>query len=131
MRRWLGWLVSNVYVKLDGIMFDYFFLSPFMVTVGCVRAKAFVRPHILDDVTMHEVVKGGVFYFIGMFMHKVTYGVLWVALGLVWVCCNVQDPNYTCQCYEEVPMRGNWTVWIFWTRIFSRLSGSFKGGLLV
>ena len=31
-----------------------------------MRAKASVRPHIFDDVVIHEVVKGDVFEFIGL-----------------------------------------------------------------
>ena len=51
-------------MMLDGFMFDYFFFSPFVVTVGFVRTNASVRPRIFYDIIMHEVVKGGVFYFI-------------------------------------------------------------------
>ena len=47
-------------------MFDNFFFSPFSVTVGFVRAKEFVRPHIPDDVLTNEVVKGDVFEFVGL-----------------------------------------------------------------
>ena len=47
-------------------MFDNFFFSPFSVTVGFVRAKEFVRPHISDDVLTNEVVKGDVFEFVGL-----------------------------------------------------------------
>ena len=45
------------------LMFHNLFFSPFVV--GFVRAKASVRPHILDVVVMYDVVKGGVFEFIG------------------------------------------------------------------
>ena len=57
--------MSNGHVTLDGLMFDIFFCSLFLVTVGFVRTKVYVRPHIFDDVVMHEVVKGGIFKFIG------------------------------------------------------------------
>ena len=50
---------------LDGIMFDHFLFSPFSITVGFVRAKVSVRPHIFDGVVILEVVRGGVFEFIG------------------------------------------------------------------
>ena len=52
-------------MTLDRIMFDHVRSLPFAVTVGCVRYKASVCPHILDGVVMHVVVKGGVFTFIG------------------------------------------------------------------
>ena len=38
---------------------------PFVVMVVSVRSKASVRPRIFDDVVILEVVKGGVFSFIG------------------------------------------------------------------
>ena len=59
-------MVSNSNVALDGLMFYHFFFYPFVVTVEFVRANAYVRPHILDDVVMHVVVKGYVFEFIGL-----------------------------------------------------------------
>ena len=52
-------------MMVDGLMFDRMISLPFAVKVRCMRAKASVRPHILDDVVMHVVVKGGVFEFIG------------------------------------------------------------------
>ena len=48
-------------MTLDGLMFDHVRSFLFAITVGCVRAKASVCPHISDDVVMHVVVKGGVF----------------------------------------------------------------------
>ena len=48
---------------LDGIMFDNSLFWPFVY--GFVRSKASVRPNIFDVVLLHEVVKGGVFEFIG------------------------------------------------------------------
>ena len=50
---------------LDGLMFDHMSYLPFTFTVGCVRAKASLHPHISDDIVMHVVVKGKVFEFIG------------------------------------------------------------------
>ena len=52
-------------MTLDWIMFDHVIYFLFAVTVGCVRAKASVCPHISDDVVMNVVVKGDVFKFIG------------------------------------------------------------------
>ena len=45
-------------MMLDGIVFDCMRYLPFMVTVGCGRDKASVRPNISDDVVMHVLVKG-------------------------------------------------------------------------
>ena len=53
-------------MTLDGLIFDHLLFYPFLVTVGFVRAKASVRPHIIDGALMHKVVKGGVFEFIGL-----------------------------------------------------------------
>ena len=53
-------------MTLDGLMFDNLLFSPFAVMVGSLRDKAYGIPHIFDDVVMHEVVKGGVFNFIGL-----------------------------------------------------------------
>ena len=64
VRRWLGWLgwmVSNGHVMLDGIMFAHFFFSQFAVTILFVSAKAYVCPYILDYVAINVVVKEGVF----------------------------------------------------------------------
>ena len=44
-------------MMLDRLVFDCVRSLPFMVTVGCGRAKASVRPHISDDVAMHVLVK--------------------------------------------------------------------------
>ena len=35
-----------------------------MFTVGCVRAKVSVRPHVSDEVSVYVIFKGGVFEFI-------------------------------------------------------------------
>ena len=51
---------------LDGIMFEHVIFYPLAATFGCVRAKPSVRRRILDDILMHAVVKGDVFYFIGL-----------------------------------------------------------------
>ena len=53
-------------MKLDGLMFDSVRFYPFVVTVECVRANAYVFPRVPDDVTMNELVKGKVFEFIGV-----------------------------------------------------------------
>ena len=53
-------------MTLDGIMFDKFFFSPFVIRVAFVMAKASVHPNMIDNVIMHEVVKGDVFEFIGI-----------------------------------------------------------------
>ena len=42
-----------------------FLFSPFLVTVGFVRSTESVRPRISDDVVIHVLVKGDIFYFIG------------------------------------------------------------------
>ena len=63
MRCWLGWLVLNGHGTLDGIMFEIFFISPFVY--GFMMAFAYVRPWLFDVVIMSVVVKGGVFEFIG------------------------------------------------------------------
>ena len=52
-------------MKLDGIMFDGLLFSLFTIMVGFVMEKSSARPHIFDDVVMHEVFNGGVFKFIG------------------------------------------------------------------
>ena len=51
----------NGHVMFYSIMFDKYLFPLFAVMVVFVRAKASVRPHIFDNVTMHEVVKGDVF----------------------------------------------------------------------
>ena len=51
-------------MMLDGIMVDCVRSIPSMVTVGCVRSKASVRPYVSYEVIMHVIVKGSVFYFI-------------------------------------------------------------------
>ena len=48
-----------------GFVFDDFFFSPFLVTVGFVSEKASVFPRIFYDLVMIEVVKGDIFEFIG------------------------------------------------------------------
>ena len=50
-------------MKLYGLVFGNFFFSPLLD--GIVRAKGYVCPFIFDVVVMYEVVKGGVFEFIG------------------------------------------------------------------
>ena len=53
-------------MMLYRIMFGSVSYFLFAVTVVCVMAKASVCPHISDDVSMHVVVKGGIFEFIGL-----------------------------------------------------------------
>ena len=55
-------------MRLDGLMLDNFFFYPFGFIFA--RAKASIRPHILDLVVMYEVVKDGVFYFMGRIRTK-------------------------------------------------------------
>ena len=55
----------NGHITLDRLMFDNVRSFPSVVTAGCVRDKAYVCPHIYDDVAMHVVVKGDVFELIG------------------------------------------------------------------
>ena len=57
-------MVSNGHIVLDGLVFDCVRTIPFMVTVGCVRDKASVCPHVYDDIVMHVIVRGDVFEFI-------------------------------------------------------------------
>ena len=47
-------------------MFYHFLFYPFVVTVGFVRANAYVCSRILDDFVMHIVVKGDVLEFVGL-----------------------------------------------------------------
>ena len=55
-------------------------------------------------------------------------GVVWVVPILALVCCDLQDPHAINQCYEEVPIGINPTVWKCVGTIFCWVSGSFKGG---
>ena len=50
-------------MKLDGLVFEDFFLSPFVDNI--VRALASVSPHIFDVVIMSVVVEGDIFEVIG------------------------------------------------------------------
>ena len=61
VRRWMGWLLSNGDVKLDGIMFYLLFFSPISVTVEFMMSKASVLPRIMDGIIIHVVVKWDVF----------------------------------------------------------------------
>ena len=47
-------------------------------------------------------------------MHEELDGVVLVASRLVLFCCDVQDPHAICQCYPEVLMGGDPTVFNFW-----------------
>ena len=128
----MGWLVLNGHVTIDGIMFDNSFSSPFVLTVGFLRAKASVLPFIFDDVVMHEAFKGNIFEFIGhRRTSKWTFSCEYHP-RICLVCCNVKDLHTTYKYYEEVPMEGNAIVCKFsGTRLFSRASESFNGGLVV
>ena len=53
-------------MTLESLVFYNFFLSLFAVTVESVRSKVSFRPHIFDDVVMHEEFKGYVFEFVGL-----------------------------------------------------------------
>ena len=53
--------VADGYLMLDSLMFDHVCSFSFAVMVGCLGAKAHVRPGISDDAVMHVAVKGGVF----------------------------------------------------------------------
>ena len=48
-------------MTLDGIMIDRGRYIQFTFTVGCVRAKASVHPHVYDEVSMHITAKGYIF----------------------------------------------------------------------
>ena len=91
-----------------------FYISLFAVMVGCVRANAYVRQHISDDVVMHEVFKGEVLDFIGIGRTKNCILLCESRQDWFGFCCDVQDLHATCQCYEEGPMGENRTVSIFW-----------------
>ena len=57
-------------MELDGLIFDNSFFNPFVISVGFVSSEAFFLLQILDDVEMHEVVKLGLFEFIGHIITK-------------------------------------------------------------
>ena len=116
-------------VTLDGIMFDNSLFFPFPATVGFVRAKAYVRPCIFDDVIMHEVFKGGVFQFIGVGRTK--YGIV--------LCESPQDWFEVVVIYKTLMTHANFIKKVQWegieqceifggTRLFSPQSGVFQGG---
>ena len=66
VKHLLGWLLLNSHEALYGLMFDYLLFSHFLVTFGFSRANSPVLPRIFDDIIMHEVFKGDVFYFVGI-----------------------------------------------------------------
>ena len=77
---------------------------------GCVRDKAYVRPHVSYEVVMCVLFKGGVLEFIGSLGTN-----SWVVLreslqNWFKVVANVLYPNATYQWYEECTMGGNQTV---------------------
>ena len=99
---------------------------------GCVGAKVSVRPHILDYIVMHEVVKGGVFEFIGLGRKK-----NWIVL-----CELRQDWFDFVAMYKTLMTDENAMKKVRWegiklceifggARIFSRESGSFKGAWVI
>ena len=49
---------------LDRFMFDHLLLSPSLVMVRFVRAKAYVCPYVFDGVVMHKLVKRDIFLFV-------------------------------------------------------------------
>ena len=106
--------------------------SPFVVTVGYVRAKSSVRPHTSNDVVMHEVFKWNVFYFIGL-GHTKNYIVLY-ELRQYWF-------KFFAMYKTRVP-NSNVMKKLYWEKIklctifggkrpLSRTSGRFKGGRVV
>ena len=61
---WVDWSLMFMGRYMDSCLIISLF-STFLLTVGFSRAKASVFPCIFDYVLMNEVVKGGVFEFIG------------------------------------------------------------------
>ena len=53
-------------MTLDMIMFYHVIFPPFLVMVGCVRAKVSIFLHILNEVVMYLLNKGDVFECIGI-----------------------------------------------------------------
>ena len=98
--------MSNGRLTLDGLIFDHLIFTPFLVTVGCVRSKTYVRPCILDDAVMHEVVKGA--YLRSYNLHAQRTGLFCVSCANTGLSLyNVQFPRTTCQCSEKDMMGGN------------------------
>ena len=51
-------------MMLDRLMVGFVMSIPFVVTVGCVRSKAYVHPRVSDDVVIIVIFKGCIIYFI-------------------------------------------------------------------
>ena len=51
---------------LDRFVFECVNFPPFVVTAGCVMAKAYVCPRVSDDLIMYVLVKGGLIEFMGL-----------------------------------------------------------------
>ena len=51
-------------MALYGLVFDHVRSFQLTVTTICVRAKVSIQPRILNDIVIHVVLKGDVFYFI-------------------------------------------------------------------
>ena len=97
-----------------------------------MRAKAYLRPRISDDVVMYEVFKGYVFYFIGL-----GHTNNWIVL-----CESLQDWFEFVVMYKTRITHANVTNKVRWegielcesfggTRLFSWASGILKGGRVV
>ena len=79
----------------------------FAVMVVCVRSKEYVRPHILDDVVMHEVFKGDIFEFIALGNTN-----NWIVL-----CESQQDWFQFVTMYKTRTTHGNFTKKVRWEGI--------------
>ena len=130
MRRWQRWLVLNVHVTLDGIMFYSLLFYPFVD--GIMDSKVSICPHIFYVVIMCVFVKGGIFEFIG---HRCTKN--WMMF-----CDSHQDWFYFVAMYNTQIPHVNLTKKFRWegiklcaifggTRLFSQESGSFYGGTVM
>ena len=108
-------------MALDGLMFDHLRSLPFAVTVGCLRAKASVRPCIPYYVIMRVVLVGDVFEFI--VCGRTNNGVVLCELIQDWFEFVTQIPH------ENVMKKVRWEgiklcESFGGTRTFSRESGS-------
>ena len=111
---------------LYGIVFDCVIFFPYAATVGCVRAKASVYPHISDDVIIHVAVKGVIFDFIGFGGTK----------NMIILCESLQDLFKFIAIYHTQMTHVNFMKKVLWdgiklyaifglTRLFSWVSGRF------
>ena len=114
---------------LDSLMFDKFLSSLFVVVVVFVSAKASICSHIFDGVVMHEIVKGGVFEFIGLGRTKkrtvsCEFRQDWFGFVVMY---KTRVPHVNVM--KNVLWEGTKLCAIFRGKIvFSRASGSFKVG---